>query len=241
MNISKIALYNNSDENFTRTPKETIINMFEHTDENGTLYIPLWHYSALHLEKEDYFYKCAMNWSHSDLEKIISKFDYLYAAIKEIAENIDCAPENLSADLADVYETYLRDFYDEEIDYDLEMDISWRVETIHYLKVIEEKIKSGKEVSSEEMRLYNELKFTFVSKEEEAVLYTYKNETNVNAKRRIGNKIAAYDVVKRSIRLRNLMFHNTPEIFINDEANLLAQAMVINAYCNEIKIVADVE
>ena len=35
MNTSKIALYTNPDEVLTLTPSESIISMFEHTDENG--------------------------------------------------------------------------------------------------------------------------------------------------------------------------------------------------------------
>ena len=34
MNTSKIALYTNPDEVLTLTPSESIISMFEHTDEN---------------------------------------------------------------------------------------------------------------------------------------------------------------------------------------------------------------
>lgn len=46
MNTSKIALYTNPDEVLTLTPSESIISMFEHTDENGTLYIPEWLYDG---------------------------------------------------------------------------------------------------------------------------------------------------------------------------------------------------
>ena len=46
MNTSKIALYTNPDEVLTLTPSESIISMFEHTDENGTLYIPEWPYDG---------------------------------------------------------------------------------------------------------------------------------------------------------------------------------------------------
>ena len=44
MNTSKIALYTNPNESITLTPAESIISMFEHTDDNGTLYIPEWPY-----------------------------------------------------------------------------------------------------------------------------------------------------------------------------------------------------
>ena len=42
MNTSKIACYTKPDEAPVLTPAESVISMFEHTDENGVLYIPEW-------------------------------------------------------------------------------------------------------------------------------------------------------------------------------------------------------
>ena len=55
MNTSKIALYTNPDEVLTLTPSESIISMFEHTDENGTLYIPEWLYDG-NCDNTEHFY-----------------------------------------------------------------------------------------------------------------------------------------------------------------------------------------
>ena len=55
MNTSKIALYTNPDEVLTLTPSESIISMFEHTDENGTLYIPEWLYDS-NCDNTEHFY-----------------------------------------------------------------------------------------------------------------------------------------------------------------------------------------
>ncbi len=47
MNTAKIALYTKPDETLTLTPAESIISMFDHTDESGVLYIPEWPYDDI--------------------------------------------------------------------------------------------------------------------------------------------------------------------------------------------------
>ena len=69
----------------------------------------------------------------------------------------------------------------------------------------------------------------------------YRDAIHADANHRIGNGIAAYDVVIRAKRLCRLMSLKAPEIIINNEANLLAQAIAIHACCKEMKTVDDVE
>ncbi len=57
------------------------------------------------------------------------------------------------------------------------------------------------------------------------------------AEKRVGNNLAAYDVVIRAQRLYKLLSLEAPQIIINHEANLLAQAMVIHNYAKSMKIV----
>ena len=114
MNTSKIALYTNPDEVLTLTPSESIISMFEHTDENGTLYIPEWLYDG-NCDNTEHFYQCAMNWSENAAENVVSEYRFLYAALEEIAKkwdsiNSDSDIEKLSPNLRDVWNTFLRDF-----------------------------------------------------------------------------------------------------------------------------------
>ena len=130
MNTSKIALYTNPDEVLTLTPSESIISMFEHTDENGTLYIPEWPYDG-NCDNTEHFYQCAMNWSENATENVVSEYRFLYAALEEIAKkwdsiNSDSDIEKLSPNLRDVWNTFLRDFETGGIDVELAMDISDR-------------------------------------------------------------------------------------------------------------------
>ena len=61
------------------------------------------------------------------------------------------------------------------------------------------------------------------------------------AEERVGQSPAAYDVIIRARRLCRLMELQAPEIILQGEANLFAQALVIHGYCKEMEIVEDVE
>ena len=245
MNTSKIALYTNPDEVLTLTPSESIISMFEHTDENGTLYIPEWPYDG-NCDHTEHFYQCAMNWSENAAENVVSEYRFLYAALEEIAKkwdsiNSDSDIEKLSPDLRDVWNTFLRDFETGGIDVELAMDISDRMETIDMVKSVAEKIKNGTDISKEEFSFYNNCRGTNITEKEKAIYNAYRDAIHADANHRIGNGIAAYDVVIRAKRLCRLMSLKAPEIIINNEANLLAQAIAIHACCKEMKTVDDVE
>ena len=245
MNTSKIALYTNPNESLTLTPAESIISMFEHTDDNGTLYIPEWPYDNNYDEKER-FYKCTMNWNEVDLDDALWYYECDFNALKSIAEkresiSSDAAVDTLSADLQKVWNTYIRDFEISDIDMDLIMDISDRMETIAMINSTAEKISSGIDVSKEEMSFYNDYKDTAVSEEEEALYNIYREAIHADAERRVGKNVAAYDVVIRAKRLCRLLALGAPKIIVDNEANLFAQAMVIHTYCKEMTIIDDVE
>ena len=84
MNTSKIACYTKPDEAPVLTPAESIISMFEHTDENGVLYIPEWPVplddSAE--DKELFYYKCKMHWNAADLQDVLMRCESDYHALK---------------------------------------------------------------------------------------------------------------------------------------------------------------
>ena len=245
MNTSKIALYTNPDEVLTLTPEESIISMFEHTDSNGILFIPEWPYDS-NCNNKQRVYQCTMNWHKTDAENVASKFKSLYAALEKMSEkynsdNMDYDIKNISEDLFNVWNTYLRDFETGDIDVELAMDISDRMETIDMVKSIAEKIENGTDISKEESSFYNNCRSTNIAEKEKTIYNAYRDAIYTDANQRIGNGIAAYDVVIRAKRLCRLMSLKAPEIIINNEANLLAQAMVIHAYCKEMKTVDEIE
>lgn len=220
MNTSKIALYTNSEDGRVLPPSDAIICMFEHTDENGSLYIPEWpqwpHYGKPSADKER-FYCCAMNWDAMDLKNALQSYESLYAGLKQIAEKLaeicsDSAEDVLSEDLQKVWNKYLRDYETDAFDMALISDLS-------------ERLFLGVSVS-----------------EEEAVAYAeYKAAVAAESKARVGDSPASCDVILRAKRLFKLMTLDAPRIIVACEANYLAQAMVIHTYCREMKTVENVE
>lgn len=93
---------------------------------------------------------------------------------------------------------------------------------------------SGAEaLPEEEKRFWNIYLRDFASDDIDAVC--------AEAEERVGQSPAAYDVIIRARRLCRLLALHAPEIIIQGEANLFAQALVIHGYCKEIEIVEDVE
>ena len=124
MNTIKIALYNNHDNEtdaaayHAMTPTQTINEMFEYTDENGTLYIPAWPYDGVYDEK---VYRCVMDWDQSDRDALVKEHAVLTSALAQLAERMDSiyAAEDartLPEDLQAVWDTYICDFETSDID-----------------------------------------------------------------------------------------------------------------------------
>lgn len=247
MNTCKIALYTKPDEPLALTPAESIISMFDHTDKSGVLYIPEWPYDD-NSDSKERFYKCKMNWNEVDLDDALWYYESYFNTIKKISKKYDTIRssadvESLAEAQKKFWNTYIRDFETGDIDVELVMDIAERMETINMVKAIAIKIDSGIEVSKEEFdcNYYNEYKNTVVFEDEQSLYERYRDAIHADAENRVGNNVAAYDVVIRAKRLCKLMALKAPKIIVNNEANLFAQALVIHIYCKEIEIVETVE
>ena len=239
MNTSKIALYT-PDESHIFSGPEAIIDMFEHTDEDGILFIPKWPYDN-NYDEEESFYKCGMSWNRTDAEKAVADFEALYEALEAIAKTPDYhEPDfdvrDLPSELQPVWNTYLRDFdaYD-SFDMDLIADISDRLETIAEINAIAQILEESKDVFTEDYYYYNEYKNTSVSESERALYDEYRDALQREAEQRVGDNLASYDVVIRAMRLCRLISLGAPEFILKNEASLLAQAMVIHNYCNKME------
>ena len=244
MNTSRIALYTLSDKYPTFSGPGSILNMFEHTDENGVLFIPEWPYDSYY--DEEAFCKCKMNWSKADAEKAVVDFNTLYDAIKAVSEKLEGLQSasdvnDLSPELQSVWNTYIRDFEADSFDLDLIVDISDRLDTIALIGSISRRINKGEDLSAEDFSYYNENKDTSVSESETTLYNEYKDAIRKDAEQRLGNGLAAYDVIIRAKRLCKLLSLEAPTITVNKEASLLAQAMVIHDYCEKMETVDDVE
>ena len=245
MNTSKVALYFDPNDPPVLTPEESIISMFEHTDTDGVLYIPEWPYDNASDEQESFF-KCRMDWNKTDLENVLRQYESCFETMKKIAENYDsfrsdANEEAMPEEEKQFWNTYLRNFKIGDIDAELIADITDRMETADMVKGIAEKLHSGKEVSEEELSLFNEHWDTSVSDEEETLYDRYREAVLADAWDRVGGNVAAYDMIVCAQRLCRLMALEAPEIIIQTAANLFAQTLVIHTYCRELETVEDVE
>lgn len=107
-----------------------------------------------------------------------------------------------------------------------------------------EKLVAKYESSGEKLDLENRLRYAMARSmccDFNALYNIYREAIHADAERRVGENVAAYDVVIRAKRLCRLLALGAPKIIVDSEANLFAQAMVIHTYCKEMTIVDDVE
>ena len=236
MNYSKLAFNTNDAAYFYLTPVGCINAMFEHTDADGSLYIPEGPYDDD--SENERFYALKMNWNKEDRKKVISDFENLVSAIKIIAPVYDqlgdYTKENsaiLSDELLQVWNTYIRDFDTGNIDKYLIQSVTARKAALGFA----DPFSNTPAVSAEAEVLPNiDIDFCY----DEEVLYNeYKEMIHKDAEARLDNKIAAYDVIIRARRLCELMSLNAHNILINNEAKLLAQAMVVNRYALRMEVI----
>ncbi len=191
-----------------RTPAQTVAEMFDFTDENGVLYIPEWVYE----DDNGLFYKLVMNWNKSDVDSLVSDHAALTAALTELAPYWDTVKteedsRTLPEELQAVWNTYIRDF--DTIDMDLDR-----------ISEISDKMDAGEAVSDEESEMYDK----------------YRELAIADAKARIGDSIAAYNVILRAKRFCRLTSLNAPRIIIDNESNFLIQAMAVHKHGKSMEI-----
>ena len=187
-----------------------------------------------------------MNWSKADAEKAVADYNTLYDAMRAVSEKLeelqsDSHVHDLSPELQSVWNTYICDFETGSIDLDLIANISDRLETIALIDSISHTVNQSEELSGGDSSYDSEYKDTSVSESEKALYNEYRDAIHKDAERHLGDRVAAYDVMIRVKRLCKLLSLNAPTIIVNNEASLLAQAMVIHNYCVSMERVDNVE
>ena len=74
------------------------------------------------------------------------------------------------------------------------------------------------------------------SKEEAEYYYAYTDRMREEAEHRLGGRIAQTDQIIRAQRLLKLMAQDAPQILIDNESRLLAQAMVVGRFATKMKV-----
>lgn len=224
------------------TPADFITMMFERTDEDGILYIPGWHYNrpgwpyAPDSTDEESSYRCKMNWNLSKYEKVLEKFNAVYAALEKIGEKYDELegdPEKTKAVLGDgtlfdVWNLYLRDLDMGDFDEQRFREIYNKLDMIAWVKDIAARIAKGEQIATFEKETLNEYVDVTVTEEELKYRKDYLSHLHTEAEKRFGNNICAYDLYLRSWRVCRLFSLDAPEMFILDEARQFAAAFVLH-------------
>lgn len=228
--MNKILAFNADDAYTALTPEECIDAMFAHTDAEGNLAIPKWPYdgngeaeSSSHGEHGEY-YLMKMNWNKERKKSVTDDFEALFNALEIIAskweklsKTLEKNKEILSKELLAIWNTYVRPFDIGALDMNRIDEIWNKKEMIAFSdddKISEEKNENFA-ITDEEERLWQE----------------YIDTIHRDAESRLERKIAAYDVIVRARRTCRLMSLKAPDVVVNNEAKLLAQAMVLNRFC----------
>lgn len=214
------------------TPKEFIELMFERTDLDGILLLPGWYYDGPSWDANDIqdSYRCHMNWTIADMDRIISQFHKLYAALEKIATYLDDVTVIKDPELQAIWDKYLQGLDTGGLSREKVQDIEDRLRTQRWIQMIASNFAKGQALEDYEKEALIEYMDISVSEEEKAYSEQFQNRLYKDAQNRIGGKICAYAVIFHARRVCRLLHLKAPAVVVNNEANSLAAAMVMNAF-----------
>ena len=225
------------------TPSECITKMFEMTDENGLLCIPAWP-SDYDLDQAGAYYALKMRWSRPDVAALILNHAMLVDALAQIAEKwkneeLGLSDEEnraaLGEELFEVWRTYVKSPAPEDMDCMKFYDIAEKMMQIAVREAGKNDAEFGPGRASVLFEIYENSDEPSLSLEELEFYHEYIDRIHEEAKRRLGGKYANYDVIIRASRLCKLMAQDAPQIIIDNESQLLAQAMAVCRFATEMR------
>ncbi len=151
-----------------------------------------------------------MDWTGTDAEKVLKKYEALIAALSKIGklhdelENEDKLRELLTDEENAVWETYIRPFEEFEVDQEL-------------LTELYDRRYCGDQLSDDEIDILENH-------------YEWFNEQSL--KRLPFERCSPMHVINRAQRYEHLVSMNAPEIVIGNEGRCLAEEMVLY-YCSK--------
>lgn len=208
------------------TPADFARALYDATDRDGNLCVPEKFLYPNYGDEEndetedDFFYTFQMPWNRDDLERLISEYQALYAALYEISQELqDDEREGMIDD-----ETYVRDALDDSALFDVwhtYVAEPWRSEfSVDECAMLYS--ASMKELANEEMT------------PEEARLSERFNERRAEeSAKRLGGNHFSYEVRLRARRLYRLLSLGAPKIVIEDEERHLISFLALWKYANE--------
>ena len=221
----------------TLSAEEFVELMFQRTDLDQIVYIPGWHYDwagwewgAAGSTDEYNSYRCGMDWTMVDMERIIARFQKLYAALEKIAPHFSDVSAISDPELQAVWHKYLAPLDIGNLSPEKLRDIDDRLGTQLWIQKIASNFSKGVALEDFEKSALIEYMEVSVSPEEKACYEQYKKNLYKDAERRVGGKICAFDVIFRARRVCRLLQLKAPFIVIQNEARILAAAMALNAF-----------
>lgn len=231
---SSVVSLKRTDNRRYLAPDECAWEMLSHIGDDGMLYIPEWPHGGIGVCSDTTYYACKMDQvaTQEGYDKVKTLFDGLMEHFKHIADKYDEIGDDSEENTALLGEkTFLfwnmlvRPFEAKE-QFDMERigDILDRLDDCDEF--------GNCTLSDEEIAEFGD---RTVSKDELALYEKYIDALYEEAKERIPGRVCSYEVLIRSMRVCKLMELEAPECIIQDEAAILAQALVLNMYCDSME------
>ena len=232
-------------------PVEYIRSMFERTSDGGTLIEAVFGEEGKRPGPDfrtkgdsfQYRYECSMEWTEADRDRVIAEYKILYDALYQIAQVYDRLgnyekenEELLFPSLMKVWKTYVRSFRSGSFDMERIGDIRSRMEILNEGRLIDLAYTLNLPVDEGDEAVWQEYKKTKVTKEESDYYRAYVNSLVEQAEKRLQRKPMAFPLVRYSQRLCRLMSLGAPKVVIEYEARNVAQALVINSFARECRL-----
>ena len=230
------------------TPAEYLAWLFDQTDAGGVLMAPVWSDGNTIRSPHPSFYRCDMEWSRKDLDRLAAAAEALLGALFELAKEdrqlSDSEAENakvLSPKLLNFWRTYIRPFDTASFDLELIRDIEMRMEIMDEVDDIAHTRDSGKTLDEYEQSFLEENRDVMIDPDEMQLYNTYRQSLYKQSEQRVGVGPAAYQLVIRTKRVFRLMTLMAPKLILNAEKKCLIQAVAFHACAKSFTVIEPTE
>ena len=141
----------------------------------------------------------------------------------------------LPEELKSVYDIYYRNLFPADMDYMRFCDISEKLDSIEFKEELRKnrELGNGEEVAG--FDFYESQENVSITAEELDFYETCIDRIHEEAKQRIGGQFAQYDQVIRGSRLCKLFSLEAPQVVLDNESKLLAEAMAVRSYAVDMR------
>ena len=223
------------------TPAEFVAWLYDKTDENGQLVVPLWNDGSTIVTPHSVFQIADMAWNESDRDRLAAEAETLIRALSGIAEVYDRLTDSeeenakiLSPEQMQIWRTYVRAFDTSAFDSDRISEIGEEMETVQELEYIELREQLGRPLSEYEKDFAAEYGDAEVDEVDKVYYEAYQRTREEQAKQRVGDKETALPLVIRAMRVCRVMSLKAPIVYLAEEKKCLVQTLVFHACAKKV-------